>query len=92
MGADRQVMKLLAAGRFSLIGSNRQSIPKRRPVSLDRLQLHAAAGGDACTDANGDGCCDVCGVHLEDCPDCDGVGYHRAECPQNEENHVKGGK
>lgn len=46
-----------------------------------RLELeHPAAGGDLCLD-DGSGCCGGCGVSLETCPECHGLGYHRDGCP-----------
>lgn len=43
---------------------------------------HDLAGGDLCTD-DGQGCCHVCGVSLENpCETCGGRGYHRSGCAE----------
>lgn len=46
---------------------------------------HAAAGGELCHDENDDGCCDTCGVLLDTCLACGGLGYHRTNCIHSEE-------
>jgi len=42
---------------------------------------HHLFGGDACTDG-GFGACEGCGVVLEPCEMCDGLGYHRDGCQE----------
>lgn len=47
------------------------------------LREHSQAYGALCHDG-GDGCCEKCGVGLDECPKCKGIGYHRPECPEME--------
>jgi hypothetical protein len=44
---------------------------------------HASAAGALCTD-DGTGCCSTCGVSLDVCEQCSGVGYHQAGCSEVE--------
>lgn len=48
------------------------------------LEAHATAAGGLCAD-DGSGCCGACGVSLDTCPTCQGLGYHRAGCADSEE-------
>jgi hypothetical protein len=41
---------------------------------------HAEACGALCVDADGDLCCDACGVSLDVCDVCGAPGYHRSGC------------
>ena len=45
---------------------------------------HASSAGSECYDADGDGCCDSCGVSVWNatCERCGGVGYHEWTCPE----------
>jgi hypothetical protein len=45
---------------------------------------HSGAAGTLCHD-DGTGCCGDCGVCLEACDECDGIGYHADACPQIDE-------
>lgn len=64
------------------VPDRRERVPLRTP--LDHLiDFHTRAAGSACTD-RGDGLCEHCGVILEQCPECGGVGYHRVGCADGE--------
>jgi len=45
---------------------------------------HEAAAGSLCSD-DGTGCCADCHVALTTCDSCTGVGYHRAKCPESDD-------
>lgn len=44
------------------------------------MRPHSEYRGDLCVDFLGTGCCSGCGVSLDTCPTCRGVGYHRSGC------------
>jgi len=50
----------------------------------DHEQDHSDAGGRLCKDENDDGTCAVCGVGLDKCETCDGLGYHFGGCPDSD--------
>ena len=54
-------------------------------MPIDCAEAHSAAAGDLCEDG-GDGCCRICGVSMTECDECEGVGYHREDCPYIERN------
>lgn len=45
---------------------------------------HDRAFGSLCADPDGTGCCAECGVGLEQCDTCRGLGYHRPGCPDSD--------
>lgn len=47
----------------------------------DVTVTHADAEGALCED-DGFGCCSMCHVSLDQCPECGGDGYHRHDCPE----------
>jgi len=55
----------------------------------DHEQDHSDAGGRLCKDENDDGTCAVCGVGLDKCETCDGLGYHFGGCPDSDATDVR---
>jgi len=55
-----------------------------RAILREIADAHADEGGDLCSDTDDTGCCSVCGVLLDRCAICGGVGYHRVSCPEVE--------
>lgn len=50
---------------------------------------HDTAGGTLCTFGD-NGTCEVCGVGEDECPMCNGIGYHNGLCPESEANYDDG--
>lgn len=61
------------------------SNPSALRSTLDATRFaHAEACGALCADADGDFCCDACGVSLDVCDVCGGTGYHRSGCVESD--------
>lgn len=51
-------------------------------MKADVKDLHSDAAGALCTEDD-TGCCTECGVAMDTCAVCNGVGYHRAGCRES---------
>lgn len=57
-------------------------------AELDKVMADATAheyfAGSMCTFVNG--MCEICDVGEDECPECNGIGYHNGLCPESEAN------